>query len=299
MTPHGPVLVAVREDDVRHLLVPIDARHSLKEDVDGRSVTLRRRVLEDESSYRTYAALALVDDGPGDLFRALCVEVLARIEADPDRAVAALRRTLTDWRALLSGARRTLGPAELAGLFGELLLLSEMLDDDPGAVAFWTGHSGSAQDFHRSAIALEVKATTAAEGRKVRIHGVGQLDGGDAMRLLLTWVRLRTDRGRSVPDLVDACLARTDDEGALLTALRDAGYLPADRAVYAGKVFDVVERRTFEVGPGFPRITASGLAGDATLAGIGGVHYDLDLDTATATDTIIDGDAARAFLEHS
>lgn len=299
VTSHGPVLVALRDDDVRHLLVPIDPKHSLKEDLDGRAVTLRRRVLQDESSYRTYAALALVDTTLRDLFRALCVEVLKRIEAAPDRAPAALRRTLTDWRSLLSGARRTLGPSELAGLFGELLVLREMLDLDPGAVTFWTGHSGTAQDFHRGAIALEVKATTSPEGRKVRIHGVGQLDGGEATRLLLTWIRLRTDRGRSVPQLIDEALALTDDEAALHTALRDAGYLPADRDVYAGRVFDAVERRTYDIGPGFPRVTAAGLTGDAALAGVTGIHYDLDLDSAPASAAIVDLDAARTFLEHS
>lgn len=297
-TSHGPVLVAVRDDDVRHLLVPIDTKHSLKEDLDGQAVTLRRRVLEDDSSYRTYAALALVDGGLRDLFRALCVEVLNEVAATPDRAAAALRKTLSDWRSLLSGSRRTLGPSELAGLFGELLLLREMIDVDPGAVTFWTGHSGTAQDFHRATIALEVKATTSPEGRKARIHGVGQLDGGDAGRLLLTWVRLRTDQGRSVPDLVDEILGATDDGAAFLAALRDAGYLMPDREVYARRVFDIVERRTYEVGPGFPRITGTGLTGDAALAGITGIHYDLDLDSGPAAAAVIDVDPARTFLEH-
>ena len=299
VTPHGPVLVAVQDDHVRHLLVPIAARHSLTEDPDGQAVTLRRRVLEDETSRRTYAALALVDDRFGDLFRALCVEVLSRVASDPNRAAAALRRTLKDWRALLSGSRRVLGPSELAGLFGELMLLREMLTLDPGAVTFWTGHSGTAQDFHRGTIALEVKSTTSPEGREVRIHGTGQLDGGDQGRLLLTWFRLRTDRGRSVPELVDELLKSTDDEDALLSALKEAGFLQVDRDVYAHRVFDVVECRTFEVGPGFPRITAGGLTGDAALAGLDGIHYDLDLDSAPAAAAAVDVDPVRTFLEHS
>lgn len=297
-TTHGPVLVAVQDDDVRHLLVPIDAKHTLQEDLDGRAVTLRRRVLEDPTSYRTYAALALVDDRLQDLFAVLCAEVVARIADKPDRAVAALRRTLADWRSLLSGARRTLGPSELAGLFGELTLLRAMIELDPGAVGFWTGHSRTAQDFHRGSVALEVKTTTSPEGRTVRIHGVGQLDGGDAGRLLLTWFRLRTDVGRTLPDLIDEILTATDDETAFLAALRDAGYLMADREVYARRVFDVVEQRTYEIGPGFPRITAAGLTDDAALAGVDGIHYDLDLDSAPAAAAAIEVDPARTFLEH-
>lgn len=296
-TPHGPVLAAVRDTGARYLLVPIDAKHTLQEDVDGRAVTLRRQILEDETSYRLYAALALVDERLRDLFTALCAEVLARIAAKPDRAVAALRRTLADWRSLLSGSRRTLGPSELAGLFGELTVLRAMLDRNPGAVAFWTGPSRTEQDFHRGGTALEVKATTSPESSTVRIHGLGQLDAGEVGRLLLTWFRLRTDRGRSVPDLVDEVLAATDDEAAFRAALRDVGYLATEREVYARRVFEVVEQRTFEVGPGFPRITVAGLTGDATLAGLDRIDYDLDLESAPAAAGRTDTNPVDAFLE--
>ncbi|MEJ2888856.1 PD-(D/E)XK motif protein [Actinomycetospora aeridis] len=298
-TPRGPVLVAVQSDGARHLLVPIDAKQTLREDVDGDAVSLRRRVLEGDGSYRTYAALALTDDRLQTLFTALCSEILVRIARTPDRAVAALRRTLMDWRALLTGARRTLGHAELAGLFGELTILRAMVAIDSGCVAFWTGPSRTAQDFHRGTAALEVKTTTSPEGRTVRIHGLGQLEGGDSGRLLLTWFRLRTDRGQTVPELVDEILEAVDDETGFLTALGETGYSVADRETYARHTFDIVERRTYEVGPGFPRITAPGLTGDATLAGLDGIHYDLDLDSAQAALAAVDVDPARAFLEHA
>jgi hypothetical protein len=296
-TPHGPVLVAVRDTGTRYLLVPMDAKHTLHEDVDGRAVTLRRQVLEDETSYRVYAALALVDDRLSDLFTALCAEAVGRIAATPARAVAALRRTLADWRSLLSGARRTLGPSELAGLFGELTVLSAMVAKNPGAVAFWTGPCRSRQDFNRVGCALEVKSTTSSESHTARIHGLGQLDTGDSGRLLLTWFRLRTDRGRSVPDLVDEILAIADDEGAFRAALVQTGYLTAEREVYARRVFEVVEQRTFEVGPDFPRITVAGLTGDATLTGLDNVDYDLDLSCAPVAAAQIEADPVDVFLE--
>ncbi|MHC1558097.1 PD-(D/E)XK motif protein [Actinomycetospora sp. C-140] len=296
-TPHGPVLAAVQSDGVRHLLVPIDAKHTLREDLDGRAVTLRRRVLEDEGSYRTYAALALIDENQKELFTALCSEVLVRITETPRRAVSALRRTLVDWRSLLSGSGRTLGPSELAGLFGELTVLQTLVALDPGAVGFWTGHSRTAQDFHRGSTALEVKATASPEGRVVRIHGVGQLDGAGTGRLLLTWFRLSPGSGRSVPDLVDEILAATDDEHGFLTALLDAGYRTAERDAYTLRTFDVAEQRTYEVGPGFPRITPSGLTGDAGMAGVDDIHYDLDLDSAPAHAALIEVDPAQAFME--
>lgn len=295
-TPHGHVLVGVRDTGTRHLLVPIDGKHTLQEDVTGRAVTLRRQVLEDESSYRVYASLALADDTLQDLFTALCTEVVDRIATTPTKAVAGLRRTLADWRALLSGSRHVLGPAELAGLFGELTVLRAMVARDPGAVVFWTGPWKSKQDFHRAARALEVKSTTSAESRSARIHGLGQLDGG-ADRLLLTWFRLRTDRGRSVPELIDEILDTTDDGATFLGTLLQVGYSQAEREVYSRRVFEVVEQRTFEVGPGFPRIIATGLTDDAALAGLDHVDYDVDLDSAPAVAARIDADPVSAFLE--
>ncbi len=295
-TPHGPVLAAVRDTGARYLLVPIDAKHTLKEDVDGRAVTLRRQVLEDDTSYNVYAALALADDQLRDLFTALCAEVVERIAAKPNQAIAVLRRTLADWRSLLSGSRRTLSPSELAGLFGELTILRAMLEHDPGAVAFWTGPTKSAKDFHRADMALEVKTTTSPESHTVRIHGLGQLDGGSC-RLLLTWVRLRPGRGRSVPDLVDEILVVTDDQAAFLGALAQAGYLETDREIYSRRVFEVAERRTFEVGPGFPRVIVAGLTGDATLSGLNNIDYDVDLESAPAAAALVEVDAIDAFLE--
>jgi hypothetical protein len=297
-TPHGPVLLAVRDTGARHLLVPIDGKHTLQEDVDGRAVTLRREVLEDETSYRTYASLALEDDRLRDLFTALCAEIVERIAATPAKAVAALRRTLADWRALLSGARHTLGPAELAGLYGELTVLQALVTRDPGAVAFWTGPLKTKQDFHRGSVALEVKSTTSTESRTTRIHGLGQLDAGDD-RLLLVWLRLRTDRGRSVPELVDEILTVADDEAAFRSALFQAGYAETEREVYSRRVFEVVEMRTYEVGPGFPRITTAGLAGDATLAGLDHVDYDVDLDSLPAAAARTDADPVETLLEQT
>ncbi|MCE3556313.1 PD-(D/E)XK motif protein [Pseudonocardia sp. RS11V-5] len=297
-TARGPVLIGVRDTGARHLLVPIDPKHTLQEDVDGRAVTLRRQELEDETSFRVYASLALADDRLSDLFTALCAEVLTRIAATPNRAVTALRRTLADWRSLLSGTRRTLTPSELAGLYGELTVLLAMLARDPGAVAFWTGPFRSRQDFHRADIALEVKSTTSVDSRSVRIHGLGQLDGSDG-RLLLTWLKLRADRGRAVPDLIDEVLLVADDEAAFLSALHAFGYQETEREVYSRRVFEVEEQRTYEVGPGFPRLTPSGLVGDATLAGLANINYDVDLDSAPAVAARTDADPVETFLEQA
>ena len=42
---------------------------------------------------------------------------------------------------------------------------------------------------------------------------------------------------------------------------------------------------------------SAGLGNDAALAGLDGVHYDLDLDAAPAVEALVDVDPVLAFLE--
>ena len=296
-TPHGAVHAGVDALGHRHLLVPIASKHSLQEMVDGDAVVLRRRALEDEQSYRQYASLELVDDRLTDLFTALCVEVAERVAATPDRAVAALRDALKDWRALLAGNRQLLSSSALAGLYGELDTLRSLLLHDPGAVGFWTGPAGSAQDFQCGRHSVEVKTTTAPEGRTIRVHGADQLDVSPPGRLLLRWIRLRADKGTTVPELIADIAARTDDAVRFQALLRQVGYDDADRAFYDRKRFDLLEEQTYEVVPGFPRITPAGLIGDAVLGGVGPVEYGVDLDAAAAEGHRTDIDPAHFLLE--
>ncbi len=281
-TDQGPLLAAVDRADRRCLLLPIAAKHTLKEDLDGRAVTLRRRALEDEQSYRTYACLELVDAGLTDLFTALCIEIIDRVAATPDRSIPTLRAVLSEWRALLAGAREALTPSALAGLFGELVVLRQLVEIDPGAVAFWTGPGGSAQDFHRGADAIEVKTTVSPEGRRIRVHGIDQMDLAPPGRLVLRWFRLRTDQGISVPELVDDIREKSDDPASFQVRLAAYGYRETEREVYARRLFEVAEERAYEVGPGFPRIVPSALVGDGAVAGVGPVEYVVDLDSAAA-----------------
>ncbi|GJF03418.1 PD-(D/E)XK motif protein [Pseudonocardia sp. D17] len=295
----GPLLAAVDRSDRRALLIPVLAKQTLKEDLDGRAVVLRKRSLEDEHSYRTYACLELVDPAQDDLFTALCVEVVERVAAHPDKAVAALKKVLSDWKALLAGAREALSPSALAGLFGELQVLREMLGHDPGAVAFWTGPERAAQDFHRGLDAIEVKTTVAAEGRKIRINGSGQLDLATPGRLVLRWFRLGTGGGVSVPALVDEIVQLADDPPGFRKLLLDYGYQEREREIYARRLFEILEHRAYEVGVDFPRIVGASFTAGAVPAGVDDVDYVVDLDSAPAMASLLDDAALTEFMEQS
>ncbi|MGY1805032.1 PD-(D/E)XK motif protein [Blastococcus sp. SYSU D00922] len=296
-TAQGPLLAGVDAQGHRHLLVPIRSRHTLREEIDGKTVVLRRRALEDERHYQEYASLELLDPRLDVMFTALCVEVSGRIAGEPDRAVAAMREVLRDWKELLAGNRELLSSSALAGLFGELHVLRSMVLQDPGAVAFWTGPTGSAQDFHRGVDAVEVKTTTSPEGRTVNIHGSDQLDVTAPGRLLLHWLRLQTGRGISVRDLVRDVLDHADDPSRFQALLHKVGYHELDAPAYAMQLFEVVEHRTYVIRPGFPRVVPGGLSGDAVLAGVGPIEYSIDLDAAAADACRTDLDPALFLLE--
>jgi hypothetical protein len=93
-------------------------------------------------------------------------------------------------------------------------------------------------------------------------------------------LRLGTDRGISVPELVEEILDHTDDTAMFRRLLASVGYRDSSRKVYERRRFEIKETRIYEVRGGFPRITASCLTGDATLAGLGPVNYSIDLDNA-------------------
>jgi len=111
--------------------------------------------------------------------------------------------------AILSGplfatGTSALGPSRLAGLFGELVVLERLLERRGDAANLWTGPSGHRHDFTGVTRSVEVKTSTATEGRRVRIHGLDQLEAPSGAGLDLVWVRVEQNAsGRSVPALVE------------------------------------------------------------------------------------------------
>lgn len=295
----GPLLAAIDRSGRRALFIPIMVKQSLQEDLDGRAVVLRRRTLEDEETYRAYACLELVDADQSDLFTALCVEVIEEVAAQPEKAVAALKKVLADWKSLLAGAHETLSPSALVGLFGELYVLREMLAHDAGAVMFWTGPQGAAQDFHRGADAIEVKTTLAAEGRRVRINGATQLDLAPPGRLIVRWFRLATGRGTAVPTVVDEISGLTDDPAEFRKLLVEYGYRESEREVYERRAFEVVEHCAYEVGTEFPRVVTGSFVGGAVPPGVEDIAYVVDLDSAPATASLLDDHALATFMRQT
>jgi hypothetical protein len=284
-TDHGPLGVAVDHDGNRHVLVPVHAHRKIRSGLDGPVLQLRKRPLEDEETYQTYADLACLRDDLNDLFTELCVDIVSAAEKMPGNPVKALYRVLDRWKALFQTQGAPLGPEQLAGLFGELLVLDRILQRDSSAHRFWRGPEGHHHDFSTGNVAVEVKTSTTGEGRRPRIHGLDQLEVPDDGTLCLAWFRLHSstanDAGTGFLELVEQTLRACDDESALLELLAEAGYRPFDADRYRDVRFVVGEERWYQVCPGFPGLTNRALVAAGVPVSVLDVEYTIDLSGET------------------
>ncbi|MFF3322088.1 PD-(D/E)XK motif protein [Streptomyces sp. NPDC002889] len=278
---HGPLAVAVDHDGHRHVLVPIHAHRKIRPGLDGPVLRLRKRALEDEETYQTYADLACLRNDLSDLFTELCVDVLGAVEGLPENPVKALYRVLDRWKALFRTQQAPLGPEQLAGLFGELTVLNRLLEKDPSAHRLWRGPEGHRHDFSAGTTAVEVKSSTGGEGRRPRIHGLDQLEVPEGGTLCMAWFRLQgttvNGSGIAFVDLVAQTLRLCDDEGALLELLAGAGYSASDADRYHDVRFVISEERWYRVDPDFPGLTGQALVAAGVPVSALDVEYTIDL----------------------
>jgi hypothetical protein len=278
-TAYGPPAVAVDYDGHRHVLVPVNSHQRVRRGLDGPVLQLRRRSLEDEQVYQTYADLGCLQSDFHDLFTMLCAEVLQTIGPLSENPIKALYRVLDRWRALFQIKGTPLGPEQIAGLFAELTVLIRLLRQDPSAQTLWRGPSGHRHDFTADAAAVEVKASVSREGRRARIHGLSQLETPPAGTLRLAWYRLERDSGsgQSLVELVEHALDLCDDERALLGLLAEAGYRSSDNDHYRDARFSITEERWYVVDAAFPKLTGNDLATAAIPTAVLDVAYTIDL----------------------
>jgi Putative PD-(D/E)XK family member, (DUF4420) len=285
MTMQGTLAAGVDHDGYRHLLVPVPTHRKLRTSPDGPVLRLRKRPLEDDETYQTYADLACLRTDLNDLFTDLCVDVLSAVPTLPENPVKALYGVLDRWKALFQSQSAPLGPEQIAGLFGELLVLSRLLSRDSSAHRIWRGPDGHTHDFVAGKVAVEVKASGRAGSRKPRIHGLDQLDAPTGGTLCLAWFRLEdpgtSGAGLGFLELLEQTLHSCDDEAALLNMLAAAGYRPIDAEKYRGVRFVVGEERWYRVVPGFPRLTTQTLLEAGVPVSVLDVEYTIDLSTDT------------------
>ena len=140
---------------------------------------------------------------------------------------------------------------ELVGLYGELVVLEDLLRVHRASVKCWTGPFGGRHDFSGRRFALEVKSTLTRVSKTVHISGIEQLmppASGSELGLMHLVLERAGAAGRTLGDLLESITALTDDPSRLADALRELG-LQSWREARDFKThrFRVLSRTTYRV----------------------------------------------------
>lgn len=224
----------------------------------------------------------LTGDAEG-VFTAFCGDLVSQLltvrAADAGFDVIYSRYLL--WRRLLGpAAREGLSRPQQQGLFGELMMLKELLEKNRHleVISAWQGPFSSTTDFIHSSHGLEVKTVASHAPGVVRISSESQLSlvGLATLRLCIYSLVVRQNgSGDSLPELISniravlAGVSRTEFERRLIAS----GYHDVHRELYVGTKYSVIGRESFVVSERFPSLRREELPD-----GVGNVSYDLSLD---------------------
>ena len=278
----GKVLIGIDSNELRHLLIPVLPKQSVAEDRKSSGVHIINRELMDGVQRLYFIDVVCLKKHLQQLFTILADEILAILEKDASAPFVSCIRTLNQWRELLERDRPSmLGDAEITGLFGELLFVRTMAECGNLAMKWWTGPKKGRYDIYKNSIAIEVKTTTARNGRFVEIHGVEQLVAPPEGELYLAFVRLETSdlAGESLPELIDSIIEKGIERHEFLDLLAAVGYDTNSSEEYARYRFVVKENRIYRVTDGFPRILPESFSSQMVPQGIVWIRYQIDLTT--------------------
>jgi hypothetical protein len=227
------------------------------------------------------------------LFCTLLADLLGQLDLPTNTPTTSLVRRLNAWRRMLGrGLPTGLSPEARIGLYGELLVLREVLLPPlgPAAIRAWLGPSGAAQDFVHGQAAVEVKTVSPRSPQHCRINNEHQLDSTDLETLFLVHQVVNTSReGTSLEELVDDLRENPQVRTELScfeNCLLEAGWLDAHRDQYVNDRYVLVRRQPFRVNATFPRMIPADLP-----TGVSGVSYLVDLSTCAAN--FVDESAVR------
>jgi hypothetical protein len=214
-----------------------------------------------------------------EVFESLVDEILRRLRAGsgPELAVA---EAIAEFRELLLRGR--IQSLEMRiGLFGELILLNELLGINPAAGSTWTGPLGQRYDFSGLHVCAEVKSTLQRAGSVIRISSLEQLvsDEGKRSLVLVYNVLERSGAGgQSLRELIDSARHRSSTPDAIDRALACLGVDDwRTRELLAEERFQILRQEFYDVGPAFPRLTPDSFRPGHPVPGVREISYAVDL----------------------
>jgi hypothetical protein len=274
--------VGIDSSGARHVLMPCPPGHDTLGLWKSAGIVLDRRNLAGtEGVSGTWLVLSCLRSGLHDVFLRLAANVLHCLPSDEREVLSVCMTTLDAWRSLLGPLQRpTLGPNEVVGLIGELLVLQKLARVNPIlALAAWEGPLGGQHDFRYGMRAIEAKATAARVGRFITIHGPSQLEAPVGGTLHLSWSRLESVPGGTLqlPKLVLSLQNAGIDRERLSGILARMGYDEAAEQPATMATYELVEWLVWKVGVNFPRVVPASFVSGAIPSSVINLNYTIDL----------------------
>jgi hypothetical protein len=264
----APAMIKIEGEPVAYLVIePAAQRLALR-------TPLARQALPDLHAYQHISTTALywgdspwselrIEGGSArDAYPVLCA-IADRIQLDGVDFGPAVQEALDSFRELLS-TRQRLSFEEEIGLFGELILLKNLLAhlSSVDAVASWRGPDKEEHDFDVAGHDIEVKSTVSEE-RLHWINDLNQLEPALARPLWLVSVQLTgAADGHALAELISdirALLSAEPDREAFGRKLAQVGWRDDMAPMHPRKWRLRSEPALYAVNGDFPALTAKRL----------------------------------------
>lgn len=240
---------------------------------DLKNLKISRQVYELSNGPSTVLEVRLLQ---GDLltqFVDLIVEILRHVENDPASPERNIEQAVRNWNEMLARNRR-LTTADEVGLFGELMVLRELVRQDPQQrSASWQSGSG-VHDFVVNGHRLEAKTTSSPDSFVVHIYDLIQLADPPEDDLHLAHVRIIPDEdGETLTDVISRLETIVCDPEALRETLKNRGWVESTTE----NQYRLVALEVYAVDEGFPRLTPASVNHPG---GVKSIEYSIDLNSA-------------------
>lgn len=218
-----------------------------------------------------------------EFFLTLCNDIInSTYKSSNQVAIYIILRRLQKWQDFLGKEyHKNLSESQIEGLIGELIFIEKSLKPVFGLTCFiryWTGPTGTAQDFSIRNTAIEVKTQLSVTNQVIKISSAEQLTS-QVDHLYLHVITLgRSNLTNSNAITLPIIIKRISEE--LITSpkeyeyfvdmLLDIGYIYS--SYYDTFVYDFVSSQTYKVKEDFPCITTANLK-----CGVSRVSYQISL----------------------
>jgi len=293
----GPVRLALGEDGEPRLLIPTETGRRLPDGLSGVGVRVAVVQYLVAGAVRPFIEVTCAASELTEVFESLSDEILRRLRigSGPEVAVA---DAIAEFRELLMRGRAQSLEMRV-GLFGEVVLLNELLIINSAAGSTWTGPLGQRFDFSGSRVCAEVKSTLRRSGSVIQVSSLEQLApaGNERVLVLVHTVLERSGAGgQSLRELIEQGRQRSSAPDVIDRALACLGLDDwRTREALADERFQALRQEFYEVGPGFPQLTPDSFRPGHPVPGVREISYSVDL--AHARSFLLDPTRRTALLE--